>query len=33
MVGYQGPCCAFGWWWIMPLVMIAFCIVMMLTMR
>ncbi len=29
----QWPCFAFGWWWIVPLVMIAFCIFMMFMMR
>jgi len=29
---YQGPCCMFGWWWIMPLIMIVFCILMMFLM-
>jgi putative membrane protein len=30
---YQGPCGAFGWWWIMPLIMIVFCLLMMFRMR
>lgn len=33
MSAYQGPCFAFGWWWIIPLVMILFCAFMMIMMR
>jgi len=33
MTAYQGPCFAFGWWWIIPLVMIVFCAFMMILMR
>lgn len=32
MTAYQGPCFAFGWWWIIPLVMIVFCAFMMILM-
>jgi uncharacterized membrane protein len=33
MGAYQDPCCTFGWWWIMPLIMIAFCLCMMFMLR
>jgi putative membrane protein len=29
MVGYEGFCSGFGWWWIFPLLMIALCFLMM----
>ena len=30
---YQDPCFTFGWWWIIPLIMIAFCLCMMSILR
>jgi len=30
---YQGPCWTFGWWWMLPLIMIASCVFMMFVMR
>ena len=33
MNAYQGPCFLFGWSWIVPLIMIAFCLLMMFMMR
>ena len=33
MGAYQDPCCTFGWWWIIPLIMIAFCLCMMFMLR
>ena len=30
---YQGPCVAVGWCWMIPLIMIAFCFLMMFLMR
>jgi putative membrane protein len=29
MIGYEGFCCGFGWWWIFPFLMIALCFLMM----